>query len=87
MADHVRVLTAYPPTAHVTSKEAAARQARRPTLAGELRQAARAGVSVRSASIEPDGRLTLHFGEPRSSDNGNDLDVWLAKHADSAEGH
>jgi len=65
MADQIRVLTVYPPAVHVTGQKAPVkRQPRKPTLASELRQARRAGLSVTAAIIDPDGRLSLQFGEP-----------------------
>jgi hypothetical protein len=47
---------------------------RRTTLAGVLREAAKAGVNVAGATIE-DGKVTLTFGEPRPTETGN---PWLA---------
>lgn len=49
------------------------RPPRKPTLAAALRQAKRAGVSVRGATIEA-GKITLELGEPGSaSDNPWDI--------------
>jgi uncharacterized membrane protein YcaP (DUF421 family) len=52
----------------------ARRRPRRLTLASQLRQAKKAGLSVRSATIEPDGRLSLQFGEPEPTEANN---PWL----------
>jgi hypothetical protein len=41
-----------------------ARAPRRPTLANALKQADKAGKSVRGAVIDPDGKIELTFGEP-----------------------
>jgi hypothetical protein len=48
---------------------------RKPTLVSELRQAKKAGLSVKGATIEPDGRLSLQFGEPEPTEASN---PWLA---------
>jgi hypothetical protein len=56
------------------------RRARKPTLASELRQAKKAGLSVKGATIEQD-KLTLTFGEP-TPDN-TEVNPWdtVLKHA------
>jgi hypothetical protein len=58
-----------------------ARRPKRPSLATELRHAEKAGRKVRSSTTEPDGRVTLQYGEPDAPEPTNDLDTWLAKHA------
>ena len=52
----------------IGGKAAPPRRRRKLSLASELRQAAKAGLNVTAAMIEPDGRLSLRFGEP---DGGN----------------
>jgi hypothetical protein len=54
------------------------RRARRPTLAGALKQASKAGAKVRGATVAADGRVSLQFGEPQT-EQMNDLDKWMAK--------
>jgi hypothetical protein len=51
------------------------RRQRRPTLASALREAAKAGVPVRSAQVEA-GKVTLTFGEVEPTDESN---PWLAE--------
>ena len=52
-----------------------ARKPRRPTLATALRQAAKAGKSVKGAEVYPD-RVALQFGEPEPAKPEN---PWLAE--------
>jgi hypothetical protein len=52
----------------------AAHKRRRLTLASLLKQAAKAGKSVKGAEVYPD-RTVLQFGEPESADANN---PWLA---------
>src|SRR5262249_39635624 len=58
-----------------------ARTPRHPTLAGALRQAAKAGKSVKGAEVYPDG-VVLQFGEPTAEASANEVDEWIANHAD-----
>jgi hypothetical protein len=46
---------------------------RRPSLAKELREAKKAGMSVRGAIVEP-GRITLTFGDPAEVGDANEWD-------------
>ena len=55
------------------------RRARKPTLAGALKQASKAGVDVKGATLAADGSVSLQFGEPQTEQT-NDLDKWMAKH-------
>jgi hypothetical protein len=50
------------------------RRVHKPTLSRVLREAKKAGASVRGATIEPDGRIALQFGEPDSVANANEWD-------------
>ena len=47
------------------------RQRRRPTLKSALDAAQKAGKPVKSAMVDPDGKITLTFGEP-AADNADD---------------
>jgi hypothetical protein len=57
--------------------ETATPRKRRPSLRRAIREAAKAGVTVTSATIDADGKIRLEFGE-RDGDNGDDLDRELA---------
>jgi hypothetical protein len=59
---------------------------RKLTLTRALREATKAGVSVASATIE-DGKVLLTFGEAVKTSGSDELDGWMAKHANSAKGH
>jgi hypothetical protein len=61
-----------------TAKPARTRRERRPTLAGALKQASKAGAKVRGATVAADGRVSLQFGESQT-EQMNDLDKWMAK--------
>jgi hypothetical protein len=62
-----------------------ARARKRPSLATELRNAAKAGLKSTAASVDRDGRVTLQFGEPAPASQPDDLDreleEWRARHA------
>jgi hypothetical protein len=49
------------------------RQRRRPTLKSALNAAQKAGKPVKSATVDPDGKVTLTFGEP-TADATDDWD-------------
>ena len=53
------------------------RRQRKPSLATALKQARKAGVSVKGATIEA-GKVSLEFGEPEPEPT-NDFDKWKAK--------
>ena len=61
-----------------TAKPARKRRERKPTLAGALKQAGKAGAKVRGATVAADGSVSLQFGESQT-DQTNDLDKWMAK--------
>ena len=61
-----------------TDKPARKRRERKPTLAGALKQASKAGAKVRGATVAADGSVSLQFGESQT-DQTNDLDKWMAK--------
>jgi hypothetical protein len=54
---------------------------RRIMLATAMKQAAKAGIEVARYDIEPDGRISIVTGK-NEIDHTNDLDKWIAKHAD-----
>jgi hypothetical protein len=54
-----------------------ARALRRPTLANALKQADKAGKSVRGVVIDPDGKFELKFGEPDAPQSDNPWDKVL----------
>jgi len=51
------------------------RKPRKPTLSAALEQADKAGKAVRSATVAPDGAVSLAFGEPEPTEADN---PWLA---------
>jgi hypothetical protein len=56
------------------AKPARQRRARKPSLAGALKQANKAGAKVSGAVLDPSGAIELRFGEPGADDvkpNGN----------------
>ena len=61
-----------------TAKPERKRRERKPTLAGALKQASKAGAKVRGATVAADGSVSLQFGESQT-DQTNDLDKWMAK--------
>jgi hypothetical protein len=67
--------------------EEPARRRRRLTVARAIREVQKAGASIARVEIEPDGRITLTFGERTTPKSNNELDDWMAKHARSTKGH
>jgi hypothetical protein len=64
------------------------RRLRKPTLAGAIREAKKAGVPVAGATFAVDGSISLAFGEATKTNGNGELDEWMAKHhADSTKGH
>jgi hypothetical protein len=61
-----------------TAKPERKRRQRKPTLAAALKQASKAGVDVKGATLAADGSVSLQFGEPQT-EQINDLDKWMAK--------
>jgi hypothetical protein len=61
-----------------TAKPTRKRRERKPTLAGALKQASKAGAKVRGATVAADGSVSLQFGESQTNQT-NDLDKWMAK--------
>ena len=60
-----------PPAIGIIEPERKHRQ-RKPSLAAALKQARKAGVSVKGATIEA-GKVSLEFGEPEAAEAG---DAW-----------
>jgi len=50
---------------------------RRSARSDALRAAKRAGQRVRSAVVEPDGKVTLTFGDDAPTESGNEWDERL----------
>jgi hypothetical protein len=57
------------------------RRPRKLTLAQALREAAKAGVNVTGATIE-NGKVSLMFGKGAPAASENELEAWMASHAD-----
>ena len=62
------------------------RSPRKPTLLSIAKQASKAGIEVARYEIEPDGKITLVTGKAEPAKT-NDLDKWIAKHADETQRH
>jgi hypothetical protein len=62
--------TERPPDGLLTAAEAARKQQRKPTLEKLLKQAAKAGKSVKGAEVYRD-RTVLQFGEPEATEPEN----------------
>jgi hypothetical protein len=50
------------------------RRKRKPMLSAALKQADQAGKAVRSATVAPDGTVSIAFGEPEPTETSN---PWL----------
>jgi hypothetical protein len=74
------------PPALVVVEVQSKRRQRKPTLARAIQEAKKAGVNVATAILGVDGSVSLAFGEP-TKPPGNELDEWIASHADPAKGH
>jgi hypothetical protein len=59
------------------------RKRRRPTLKRVIEEASKAGKPVKQATITAEA-VTVIFGEPGATENRNDLDQWIDKHAEKA---
>jgi ATP-dependent exoDNAse (exonuclease V) alpha subunit len=48
-----------------------------------------AGVQVERVEVDKDGKISVVTAKPTESAtaSGNELDRWMAKHADPAQGH
>ena len=69
-----------------TEKPARKRRERKPTLAGVAKQVSRAGIEVARYEVKPDGTVVVVTGKT-DTEQTNDLDNWIAKHADTGQRH
>jgi hypothetical protein len=83
MTDTVHHLVAVPLV--VSTEQKKPRRQRKPSIRTIIKQAEKTGKSVTSITT-PDGTVLTFGGEPAKSE-GNELDAWMAKHADSTERH
>jgi hypothetical protein len=59
------------------------RRERKPTLAAELKQASKAGVDVKGATVAADGAVSLQFGEAQpepKNETDRELEEFNARH-------
>jgi hypothetical protein len=68
------------------AKPVAKRRERKPTLAGVAKQVSRAGIEVARYEVKPDGTVVVVTGKT-DTEQTNDLDNWIAKHADTGQRH
>jgi hypothetical protein len=61
------------------AKPARKRRPRKPTLAGALKQASKAGVDVKGATLAADGSVSLQFGEAEPSEASNPWDAEIER--------
>jgi len=61
------------------------RRQRRPTLRDALNAAHSSGQKVKGAVVEPDGKITLTFGEPTAVDGTNENE-WDRRERELARG-
>ena len=65
-----------------------AQKFRRTELTRAIRAAKAAEVKVARAEIGPDGTIVIVMGQSDTpSETTDDLEKWIAAHADSAQGH
>jgi hypothetical protein len=57
---------------------------RKPSLSSALSNARRAGMAIKSAVVEADGRIVLTFGEPGNAAD-NDANPWDEVLSDAAD--
>ena len=69
-----------------TEKPARKRRERKPTLAGVAKQVSSAGIEVARYEVKPDGTVVVVTGKT-DTEQTNDLDNWIAKHADTGQRH
>jgi hypothetical protein len=62
------------------------RRQRKPTLASVAKQACKAGLEVARYEVKPDGSIVIVTGKGEQQ-QGNDVDEWIAKHADKTQRH
>ena len=64
-----------------------ARKPRKPTLTSVAKAASKAAIPVARYEIKPDGTVVVVTGEPAAESPGNEVDEWIAKHADKTQRH
>src|SRR5262249_27031835 len=57
-----------------------------PTLASVAKQASKAGIEIARYETKPDGTIVAVVGKGEQQ-QGNEVDEWIAKHADKTQGH
>jgi hypothetical protein len=62
------------------------RRQRKPTLASVAKQARKAGLDVARYEVRPDGTVVIVTGKGEQQ-QGNEVDEWIAKHADKTQRH
>jgi hypothetical protein len=45
-----------------------------------------AGLTIARAEVDKDGKIVIVPGRPEAGEQ-NELDAWIGKHADAAQGH
>jgi hypothetical protein len=61
---------------------------RKPSLVATIKRLLRAGIAATSATLAPDGSVSVVLGERAAQPTGgggNELEEWIAKHADKAK--
>jgi len=60
---------------------------RKPSLVATIKRLLRAGIAATSATLAPDGSVSVVLGEraAQPTGGGNELEEWIAKHADKAK--
>jgi hypothetical protein len=60
---------------------------RKPSLVATIKRLLRAGITATSATLAPDGSVSVVLGEraAQPTAGGNELEDWIAKHADKAK--
>jgi len=74
---HKRRQVVLPPVAH---------KPRKPTLVSVAKQASKAAIPVARYEVKPDGTVVVVTGEPEQQQS-NEVDDWIAKHADKTQRH
>ena len=62
------------------------RRERKPTLASVAKHATKAGIEVARYEVKPDGTVVVVTGKT-NTEQTDDLDNWIAKHADFGQRH
>jgi hypothetical protein len=64
------------------------RRQRKPSLVATIKRLLRAGIAVIGATVSPDGSVSVALSEPATQSDGgaNELEDWIANHANQAKG-